>query len=68
MSSATEFADVEVTSRDAMDDPSAFPAPWLVIYPTGSIRHFDTEGAACALQREHRRSHGRDPMTGDKTA
>ena len=55
-----------VFSRDALDEEQAanYAKPWLMETSTG-IEQFDTEGEACARQKEYRIQHGKDPMTGE---
>lgn len=61
------FQDVDILERSALDDDRAklFSKPWLVVYADNRILELDTEAEACACQRFHRLTAGRDPMTGD---
>lgn len=60
--------DVDVIERESLDTTTQaqFSKPWLVAHSDGTIFEFDTEGAACRYQRNHRRSVGLDEMTGEK--
>ncbi len=58
--------DCHVYHRGTLDEEHAalFPKPWIVEYPDASKDLFDTEDEACERQRQWRRQHGLDEMTG----
>ena len=59
--------DVDVIEVAMLDDEyaSQFEKPWLVQWEDGTIKQYDTEDEACAIQRQHRINVGLDPMTGE---
>lgn len=67
MTANPDFCDVEVVSRDMLDEPTnpAWEKPWLVIWPSGAVTFYDTEDAACEEQRNWRLIYHRNPMTGE---
>lgn len=59
--------DSAVIHADAVDDASEWPLPWRFETDDGAS-YFATEDEACAMQRDHRKRNGFDPMTGERSA
>lgn len=58
--------DSAVIHADAVDDASEWPLPWRFETDDGAS-YFATEDEACAMQRDHRKRSGFDPMTGERS-